>query len=55
MMLHTAKLVYPMHQLSVPYLFEFRLLLTSKHTSHTYIFRHLLKIKVCHIMNVISE
>ncbi|KHG04156.1 hypothetical protein F383_28903 [Gossypium arboreum] len=37
MMLHAAEVVYPMHQLSIPYLFELRILLTSKYTNHTYI------------------
>ncbi|KHF97445.1 hypothetical protein F383_36831 [Gossypium arboreum] len=55
MMLHTTEFVYSVHQLLVPYLFELRLLLTSKYTSHAYIICHLLRIKVCHTMNVTSE
>lgn len=38
-MAHTTEVEYPTHQLSVPYLFEFRLLLTLKCTSHAYIVR----------------
>ncbi|KHG19843.1 hypothetical protein F383_03298 [Gossypium arboreum] len=37
------------------YLFKLWLLLTSKYTSHTYMVHHPLRIKVCHIMNAISE
>ncbi|KHG20774.1 hypothetical protein F383_28423 [Gossypium arboreum] len=55
MMIHTTKVVYQMHQLSVPYLFELRLLLTSKYTSHTYIVYHSFSIKVCHTINVTSK
>ncbi|KHG09655.1 Adenosine 3'-phospho 5'-phosphosulfate transporter 2 [Gossypium arboreum] len=44
MMLHTAEVVYITHQLSVPYLFELRLLLRSKYTSHAYTVHHPLKI-----------
>ncbi|KHG27726.1 hypothetical protein F383_34167 [Gossypium arboreum] len=44
MMLCTAKFIHPMHHLSVPYLFELRLLLASKCISHTYIVRHPLRI-----------
>ncbi|MFQ6631402.1 hypothetical protein Gotur_009736 [Gossypium turneri] len=43
-MLHSAEVVHPTHQLSVPYLFKLRLLLTSKCTSHTYIVCHPLRI-----------
>ncbi|KHG13096.1 hypothetical protein F383_17014 [Gossypium arboreum] len=45
----------PNAQLSVPYLFELRLLLTSKYMSHAYIVHHPLRIKACHTMNVTSE
>ncbi|KHF98056.1 hypothetical protein F383_37285 [Gossypium arboreum] len=55
MKLHTKEFVYPTHQLSVPYLFELRFLLTSKYTSHTYIVFHSLRIKVCHTVNITSE
>ncbi|KHG24656.1 Dephospho-CoA kinase domain-containing [Gossypium arboreum] len=55
MMLHTAEVVYRMHQLSVPYLFEVKLLLTSKYMSHIYIVHHPLRIKVCHTIDVTSE
>ncbi|KHG23569.1 hypothetical protein F383_09145 [Gossypium arboreum] len=41
MTLHTTKVVHQMHQLSVPNIFELRLLLTSKCTRHTYIARPL--------------
>ncbi|KHG26290.1 hypothetical protein F383_08569 [Gossypium arboreum] len=44
MALHTSKVVYPVHQFLVPYLFELRLLLTSKYMSHAYIVCHPLKI-----------
>ncbi|KHG24261.1 hypothetical protein F383_03110 [Gossypium arboreum] len=40
MTLHIAEAVYPTHQLSVPYLFELKLLLTSKYTNHAYIVHH---------------
>ncbi|KHG22314.1 hypothetical protein F383_26782 [Gossypium arboreum] len=39
-----CKVIYLTHQLSVPYLFELRLLLISKYTSHAYIVRHPLMI-----------
>ena len=39
----------------VPYLFELRLLLTLKYTSHTFIVHHPFRIKVCRAMNVTSE
>ncbi|KHG01540.1 hypothetical protein F383_20842 [Gossypium arboreum] len=44
MMLHTAKVIHPIHQVLVPYLFELRLLLTSKCMSHAYIVRQPLRI-----------
>ncbi|KHF97971.1 Unconventional myosin heavy chain 6 [Gossypium arboreum] len=55
MMLYTVKVIYPIHQLLVPYLFELRFLLTSKYTSHTHIVHHSLRIKVCHAMNITNE
>ncbi|KHF98496.1 lipase atg15 [Gossypium arboreum] len=54
-MLRTAEVVYLMHQLSISCLFELKLLLTSKYTSHAYIVHHPLKIKVYHTINVTSE
>ncbi|KHG00961.1 hypothetical protein F383_23723 [Gossypium arboreum] len=44
MTLDTAKVVQPTHQFLVSYLFEHRILLTLKYTSHAYIVRHPLKI-----------
>ncbi|KHG26482.1 hypothetical protein F383_33839 [Gossypium arboreum] len=55
MVIHTAEVIHLMHQLLAPYLIEFKVLLTSQCTSHAYIVRHLLKIYVCHTMNVTSE
>ncbi|KHF98589.1 hypothetical protein F383_37816 [Gossypium arboreum] len=55
MMLHTVEVIYPTHQLWIPYLFELRLLLTSKYMSHAYIVHHPLRIKVYYTLNIISE
>ncbi|KHG15979.1 hypothetical protein F383_20725 [Gossypium arboreum] len=55
MTIHTAEVVYPTHQLSVPYLFKLKLLFTSKCTSYTHIAHHPLRIEVCHTMNITSE
>ncbi|KHG22943.1 hypothetical protein F383_04619 [Gossypium arboreum] len=51
-MLHTVEVVYPTHQLSIPYLFELMFLFTSNYMSHTYIVHHLLRTKVCHTINI---
>ncbi|KHG28168.1 G patch domain and ankyrin repeat-containing 1 [Gossypium arboreum] len=40
-----SEVLYPIHQLSVHYLFELKLLPTSKYTSHIYIVYHPLRIK----------
>ncbi|KHG08158.1 hypothetical protein F383_35228 [Gossypium arboreum] len=44
MTLHTTEVVHSTHQLSIPYLFELRLLLTSKYASQSYIVCHPFKI-----------
>ncbi|KHG28257.1 hypothetical protein F383_35156 [Gossypium arboreum] len=55
MVLYTVEIIYPTHQLSVPYLFELMLLLTSKYMSYAYIVYHPLRIMVCHTMNITSK
>ncbi|KHG11291.1 hypothetical protein F383_13007 [Gossypium arboreum] len=44
MRIHNVEVVHPTHQISIPFLFELMLFLTSKCMSHAYIVRHTLSI-----------